>query len=1254
MRMRHWPIVGLLLLLPMVAGAQVGATTDILTGVVTDQAGNPMAQVVVEATSVETEIVRGARTDARGRYTILFPDGGGQYRLTFRGIGFAPITRVVVRYADEDRLVTNVQMVAAATQLAEVRVDARRPPPVGGVDAPTPGQTERVLTPEQLARLPIDASDLTLLALLAPGVVSVSATDSSAAGFSVAGQRPEANATTLDGASFGGSSIPAEGLRTTRVITSSYDVARGQFSGGQVSMTSRGGNNLTQGSFTWGLRDEELAFGDDARDPFARGYSQNQFSGGAGTAIIRNKLFIFGSGQARIRNDAFQTLLNAPTATLDNLGTNADSAARFIELARLAGSPIPTTLLDTRSSDDYTSLLRLDWTVSQGHSLSLRGDGRYNRQDPTRTSGLSLPEVAGKNNTTAGGAQVTLSSRFGFQVLNEFRAYLNASEQEGVPFNALPQGRVQVTSEVEGGGFGVATYQFGGNPGAARKSSSNTLEVSNEVSWLPAAGGHRFKLGIFYKEADSNQDVTSNRYGTYTYQSLADLEANRPSIFSRTLAPTVRSTTSVDQALYIGDVWRTASGVQLTLGARLERSSFKGAPAYNADAESVFGFRTDRLPAETHFSPRIGFSYTPTGSGQGGPPTYAFRGGVGDFRSPIPANIVGAAQAATGLSAGETQLYCLGTAVPVPDWQAYRLDVNAIPTTCAGPSSTRPTGLPGITVFDEEFGAARAWRASLGVTRRFGIARALSLDLSWARGVGQSGVTDLNLGAQQFALANEAGRPVYATASAISTTSGAVPLSASRLHTQYGQVFEVDSRLGSKSLQATLGFNGAILSKGILYNMSYTWQHATDQGSGGGGRGFGGQNTAGNPNDRDWARSDFARTHSFLATVTWPITALVELTTISRLSSGQAYSPMVAGDVNGDGARNDRAFIFDPSASSTSPEVAAAMQRLLSGTSGGAAECLTSQMGRIASRNSCLGPWQPSVELQLNIRPNILGLDRRLALSVTTQNLLGGVDQLFHGADGIKGWGQATRPDGTLLYVQGFDPLSNQFQYRVNERFGATGIQGNAVRIPFQIGIQARLSLGPNRPGSLGQIGGLGGFGGGGGRGGGGGGIGGGGGGFGGGDGGGRGGAGGAAGLMGMLGAGGDSTSFLARFGSLVANPAQQIIERRIQLRLTEAQVAALTAESDSFNVRALVLARELEEKIKALGSNPQPQQALTLIRPAMTGAQTLRQKSLEAAQKILTAEQWGALPEALTRAPVAGPGQGQGPGGGGRRPPPE
>ena len=73
--------------------------------------------------------------------------------------------------------------------------------------------TERALTPDQLARMPIDAGDLALLATLAPGVVAIPGTDSTAASFSVAGQRPGDNNVTLDGVSFGAASVPQDGVR---------------------------------------------------------------------------------------------------------------------------------------------------------------------------------------------------------------------------------------------------------------------------------------------------------------------------------------------------------------------------------------------------------------------------------------------------------------------------------------------------------------------------------------------------------------------------------------------------------------------------------------------------------------------------------------------------------------------------------------------------------------------------------------------------------------------------------------------------------------------------------------------------------------------------------------------------------------------------------------------------------------------------------------------------------------------------------
>ena len=208
--------------------AQVGSTTDILTGVVTNIAGAPIPGATVEAKSVETQVTRRARTNSDGRYTIPFPDGGGQYQLTVRFLGMAPTTLNVAHVADEDRLVTNVQMSQNPTQIQGVVVRAR-PAPREGPDRPTPGSQERNLTPDQVARLPIDPSDLALLATLAPGVVGIEATDSTSSAFSVAGLRPDANSVTLDGLTFGSATQPQDAVRNTRVITSSYDVARGQF-----------------------------------------------------------------------------------------------------------------------------------------------------------------------------------------------------------------------------------------------------------------------------------------------------------------------------------------------------------------------------------------------------------------------------------------------------------------------------------------------------------------------------------------------------------------------------------------------------------------------------------------------------------------------------------------------------------------------------------------------------------------------------------------------------------------------------------------------------------------------------------------------------------------------------------------------------------------------------------------------------------------------------------------------------------------
>ena len=689
------------------ARAQVGMTTDIITGVVSAEDSTPLRGAVVEVQSLDTQIMRSARTDTRGRYTVLFPDGGGQYRVTVRYIGMRPNEATIQRIADEDRLVWNVRLSASAVILEGITV--RAPPQVVRMpDLPTPGAIERNYTPEALARMPVDASDLNLLAALAPGVVGLDATDTSAAAFSVAGLRPDANAITLDGLSFGTGAVPQDAIRNTRVVTSTYDVARGSFSGGMISSTTRGGSNMVQGTSNYALRDEQLAVEEDT-SAFAQGFTQNQLSGGLGGPLVKNRLFLFGSLQARLRSDAQQTLLSATNPDLGRLGVSPDSVSRFLTAVQSVGvSPTMVLPQNDRATDAYSALGRLDFLISNSHTLTLRGDWRNNSQDPTRLTPLSLPETGGVTSTSGGGGLVSLTSRFGNHVIDEIHAYLSRSIRDADPYVSLPNGRVQVASLLPDGSQGVATLTFGGSSNGFGTSRATDLEAANEISWLPGGGRHRVKLGASLSVIRSTDVLSGNQFGTYSYNSLADLEQGLPSTFRRTIVPNARNSHSESAGLYLGDVWLIARGFQLTYGARLEQSQFFDPPTYNPAVDALFGRRTDRLPSEWHASPRAGFTWTigiprfagvVPGAGfdqsqvnRRRTPALVMRGGIGEFRSSISSSLVAAAQSSTGLATSESQIVCTGPGVPTPDWTAFSVDPAAIPGTClsGGPGGITP------------------------------------------------------------------------------------------------------------------------------------------------------------------------------------------------------------------------------------------------------------------------------------------------------------------------------------------------------------------------------------------------------------------------------------------------------------------------------------------------------------------------------------------------------------------------------------
>src|SRR6185503_782737 len=110
------------------------------------------------------------------------------------------------------------------------------------------------------------------------------------------------------------------------------------------------------------------------------------------------------------------------------------------------------------------------------------------------------------------------------------------------------------------------------------------------------------------------------------------------------------------------------------------------------------------------------------------------------------------------------------------------------------------------------------------------------------------------------------------------------------------------------------------------------------------------------------------------------------------------FTPMVSGDVNGDGYNNDRAFIYNP-ATTADTALSAGMQNLLANAPSSVRDCLRKQIGAIAGKNSCEGPWTTSLSLRVSLVSQALKLPDRATISLGIANPLTGIDAALHGSN---------------------------------------------------------------------------------------------------------------------------------------------------------------------------------------------------------------------------------------------------------------
>ncbi len=1168
---------------PVVAAAQIGTTTEIITGRVTGPDSLPINGARVEVTSVSNGVIRQTTTRSDGRYTLLFREGGTQFRVSITALGMRPATFALNRRGDEDRLVADVRMSATATTLAQVQVRARNARP-GASPASAAGGTEAIVPLAYLVRFPLTPGDLNAAATLVPGVVAVAGGDSASGGISVGGQPTNQNNVTLDGSSFLFGSVPQNSIRAVRVVTNAYDPARGQFTGGQVATTTIAGTSRTLGNASLNAQPKPGQWATVPTRTFDQRFSQGNAGFGVGGPLVKDRAFYFASFDVDRREEPINSLLDVTPRIAGNLGLASDSLAQFLAFVSRAGLASRNGLPNARSTQSLSSLVRVDWDVTPTTALTVRADWRSSELNVGRTGGLALPSIAGTSQSRGGGVLASLTSTFG-GFINEFRGYTSRDQQDALIDTRLPLGVVNVTSQLDSGRTGQAQLQFGANPSLPRSVTSQLTEVSNEVSRL-VGGSHRIKLGALVNAQRTTIDGVGNQQGTFLYNSLADLSAARPALYARVLGTNTQQAGTTTGGLYLADAWRASPSLQVVYGARLEGTRMAGVPAANSAVAQAFGARTNAWPTDLRITPRVGFTYLL--GNVAGIPAGTIKGGVGLFRGTIPTGLVTAVANGSGLPGAQQQLICTGATVPIPDWSALAAGAAA-PERCLTdgvnntPASTLSQVRPAVLLFDEQFGAPEVWRASLGYSRQFGLRWAIAADVVHSHGTRSPLAIDRNLGTAGLTLSSEGARPVFTSLNEINPGTGAATGNGTRPQSAFGPVLSIGSGAESRATQATFTVAGPSFRGGGT-SISYTWNRVRDV-SNGFGLGTAFATTDGDPNRAEWGSADLERRHQVVAQQITNFPRGFELTFIGRLLSGARYTPMVNGDVNGDGARNDRAFVPGGDGSDALSE---GMRTLLATTDTRAANCLRAQTGRVAERNSCTTPYTPQLDVQLNWRPRARRLDDRLTLSLVASNTLAGVDRLLHGRD-IKGWGQPLLPDRQLLTVTGFDASSRRYRYTVNERFGTPIGARNPFGVPFQLSLRGQIAIGtdPSR-----------------------------------------------ANLRALSGNGGaDSASVVrTRVARQVPYPLDSLlrVSDSLQLDLAPTQRESIAAAAKQYRTIADARIDEIVGMLMSNGGRPDLGAIAPKLQQANLALVKAIQESLKTVESVLTPAQWGKLPERI------------------------
>lgn len=303
----RYTLAAVLFLAPYSAAwAQTGTAS--LIGEVADAQKSVIPGAAVTLTNAQTNAAQTSISDERGTFRFVnMPPGRYELRVELSGFKTAVISDVVLQ-VDSTARQNAILELGGVTETVQVTSEA---PIVNTTDA----SLGNALSREQISNLPVEAQNVVHLLSLQPGAVFIPVQNPATADpryGAVAGARADQQNVTLDGidvndpqnqtAYTSAVRMTQEALQEFRVSTSNYSADMGRSSGPQVSLVTRSGSNVFDGSGYWTLRRtatssneyflklSQLGAGKPSEPPKL---DKDIFGGSFGGPIRRNRLFFF-------------------------------------------------------------------------------------------------------------------------------------------------------------------------------------------------------------------------------------------------------------------------------------------------------------------------------------------------------------------------------------------------------------------------------------------------------------------------------------------------------------------------------------------------------------------------------------------------------------------------------------------------------------------------------------------------------------------------------------------------------------------------------------------------------------------------------------------------------------------------------------------------------------------------------------------------------------------------------------------------